>query len=94
MSDVFDDASAESEAGPPADDAPPEGARRPKRGQPAHRDAELLVKRALDTVNSARPMPLSASVMINRDEVAELLEEAIARLPEELRAARWLLKER
>ena len=39
-------------------------------------------------------MPLSASVMINRDEVLELLEDAIERLPDELRAARWLLKER
>ena len=39
-------------------------------------------------------MPLSASVMINRDEVLELLDEAIERLPDELRAARWLLKER
>jgi F0F1-type ATP synthase membrane subunit b/b' len=45
-------------------------------------------------VAGARPMPLSASVMINRDEVVEMLEEAIARLPDELRAARWLLKER
>ena len=32
--------------------------------------------------------------MINRDEVLELIEEGIARLPEELRSARWLLKER
>ena len=32
--------------------------------------------------------------MINRDEVLDLVEDAIARLPEELRAARWLLKER
>ena len=32
--------------------------------------------------------------MINKDEVLELLDEAIERLPEELRAARWLLKER
>ena len=32
--------------------------------------------------------------MINRDEVLELLDEAIVRFPEELRAARWLLKER
>jgi cell division septum initiation protein DivIVA len=39
-------------------------------------------------------MPLSSSVMINREEVLELLEEAIERLPDELRAARWLLKER
>ena len=39
-------------------------------------------------------MPLSSSVMINKDEVLELLDEALDRLPEELRAARWLLKER
>ncbi len=45
-------------------------------------------------IAGARPMPLSSSVMINKDEVLELLEEAIARLPDELRAARWLLKER
>jgi cell division septum initiation protein DivIVA len=33
-------------------------------------------------------------VMLNRDEVLELVEEALSRLPEELRAARWLLRER
>jgi cell division septum initiation protein DivIVA len=32
--------------------------------------------------------------MINKEEVLELLDDAIERLPEELRAARWLLKER
>ncbi len=32
--------------------------------------------------------------MISKEEVLELIDEAIARLPEELRAARWLLKER
>ena len=32
--------------------------------------------------------------MISKEEVLELLDEALARLPEELRAARWLLKER
>ena len=57
-------------------------------------DAEQLLRRVLEVVSSARPMPLSSSVMINRDEVVELLEESIARLPDELRAARWLLKER
>ena len=57
-------------------------------------DAEQMLRRLHDIVASARPMPLSTSVMINRDEVLELLEEAIERLPEELRAARWLLKER
>ncbi len=39
-------------------------------------------------------MPLSASSMISKDEVLELLDEALTQLPEELRAARWLLKER
>jgi len=45
-------------------------------------------------ISGARPMPLSSSVMINKDEVLELLDEALSRLPDELRAARWLLKER
>ena len=55
---------------------------------------DALLRRASDLIGSARPMPLSASVMINKEEVLDLLGEAIERLPEELRAARWLLKER
>jgi hypothetical protein len=57
-------------------------------------DAEELLRRVADLVSSARPMPLSASAMINKEEVLELLEEALARLPEELKEARWLRKER
>lgn len=57
-------------------------------------DAEQMLRRLHELVASARPMPLSTSVMINRDEVLELLDETIERLPDELRAARWLLKER
>ncbi len=56
--------------------------------------SEQLFRRVAELIAGARPMPLSASVMINKDEVLELLEEAISRLPDELRAARWLLKER
>lgn len=75
---------------PPAEPAP---AGRTRAAHPTT-DAEVLLRRVLDVISTARPMPLSSSVMINRDEVAEMLEEAIGRLPEELRAARWLLKER
>ena len=57
-------------------------------------DVETILHRVADVVSNARPMPLSASVMINRDEVLELVEEALSRLPEELRSARWLLRER
>jgi cell division septum initiation protein DivIVA len=63
-------------------------------GQYAGTDVETLLHRVADLIGNARPMPLSASVMINRDEVLELVEEALSRLPEELRAARWLLRER
>ena len=48
----------------------------------------------LDLINGAPKMPLSSTVRLEKDEVVELLEEAIARLPEEMRQARWLLKER
>ena len=57
-------------------------------------DAEALVGRALDVVHSAKAMPLSASVLISRDEVVALLSSALERMPDELRQARWLLKER
>ena len=57
-------------------------------------DAETLFRRVLEIVSNAKSMPLSSSVMITKDEVVELLDEGIARLPTELREARWMLKER
>ena len=57
-------------------------------------DAEELLRRVADLIAAARPMPLSASAMINKDEGLELLDEALERLPDELREARWLRKER
>lgn len=57
-------------------------------------DTEALLLRMRELVETARPMPLSASVLIARDEFLELLEDALSGLPEELRRARWLLKER
>ncbi|MBK6857409.1 MAG: hypothetical protein IPG97_12915 [Microthrixaceae bacterium] len=62
------------------------------RNQP---DTETLLLRVLDLVDAARPIPLSASAKINnKEEVVELLQEAINRLPTELRDARWLRKQR
>jgi F0F1-type ATP synthase membrane subunit b/b' len=74
------------------DDLELEGVEEP--GVYAGTDVETILHRVADAIGNARPMPLSASVMINRDEVLELVEEALSRLPEELRAARWLLRER
>jgi vacuolar-type H+-ATPase subunit H len=57
-------------------------------------DTEVLLKRVVELINNAKSMPLSASVLISKDEVVELLESAIEKLPDELRQARWMLKER
>ena len=57
-------------------------------------DAETLIRQALDVVMTAKPMPLSASVLVSREELLDLLEGALTRLPEEIRQARWLLRER
>ena len=57
-------------------------------------DAEALIGRSLDLVNSAKTMPLSASVLLSRGDLVQLLALALDRLPDELREARWLLKER
>ena len=57
-------------------------------------DAEGCLQRAIDLVSTARTMPLSASVLVDRQDLVELLEAALDRLPDELRRARWLLRER
>jgi F0F1-type ATP synthase membrane subunit b/b' len=62
--------------------------------QHPHPDTETLLKRLIEVVNNAKPLPMSATVRITKDEVLELLEEALDSLPEELRQARWMLKER
>jgi len=54
---------------------------------------EDLVRQAIDMVATAKAMPLSASVLVSRDEVIDLLEAALDRMPDELRQARWLLRE-
>ena len=57
-------------------------------------DTQAILVQLQETLDAARSMPLSASVMVNREEFGELLQDAIDGLPEELRQARWLLKER
>ena len=75
----------------PAPGGAPGGSPPPAYRQP---QAEALIRQAIELVEAARPMPLSASSIINKDEVLAPLRQAVAGLPEELKAARWLLKER
>lgn len=55
---------------------------------------EDLLRQAVDMVASARRAPLSASVLLPRDDLLEVLQRALEALPDELRQARWLLRER
>lgn len=57
-------------------------------------DAEMLLRRVIDIVYNAPTVPLSNSRRVDADELIELLDEALVRLPDELREARWMLKER
>ena len=67
----------------------------PTPGGDGYPDSETLLRRVAEIINNAKSMPLSSSVLLNnKDEVLELLEEALERLPTELRQARWMLKER
>ena len=55
---------------------------------------ESVLHHLLDLIAAAKSMPLSSSVMVSRDEVTSLVQSALDSLPEELRQARWLLRER
>jgi hypothetical protein len=57
-------------------------------------DIEALIHLAIDIVNQAKPLPMSTSIRISRDELLDVLESALRVLPEEIREARWALRDR
>jgi len=55
--------------------------------------AELLEELIFE-VENARTVPLSSNVMVSQEEMLDRLHEAAEELPEELRSARWMVRER
>jgi F0F1-type ATP synthase membrane subunit b/b' len=47
-----------------------------------------------EMVRDAKSMPLSSSALLNRDEVLDMLKEMQETLPEEIKQARWIVKDR
>ncbi len=88
--DRYDDHYDEPDGYEEIDDEYPD----PEQGTGYVGDAETWLRRAIDIVANAPTMPLSSSPRIDRDEVVELLDRALASMPDELRQARWMLKER
>ena len=57
-------------------------------------DAQAKLDQLVEMVESAKSMPLSASVLVNKTEMLTLLDELRASLPDELREAQWVIKDR
>lgn len=52
------------------------------------------IDQLIERVEVAKAMPLSANVLVDREESLDLLHRLRSSLPDELRAARWMVRER
>jgi hypothetical protein len=57
-------------------------------------DLSARLEQLEELVREAKSMPLSSSVLINREEVLELIAEMKEALPEEIKRARWIVRDR
>jgi cell division septum initiation protein DivIVA len=57
-------------------------------------DAITLIEKLHDLLDEARPLPLTDQVRVDPDEINELLDAIRATIPEEVKQARWIVKER
>lgn len=57
-------------------------------------ESEQVLQRLRELIDRAPNVMMSNTPRVSREELLDLVDEALVRLPEELRAARWLLKER
>ena len=64
------------------------------RAQHARRDIESDLRELIELVVNAKQMPLSNSALIPREEFLGLLEQAQRDIPDEIREARWALRDR
>ena len=53
-----------------------------------------LIDRLEDIIANGRKVPLTGSVMLQEQKIYEVIDELRAALPEELKQARWIVKER
>jgi F0F1-type ATP synthase membrane subunit b/b' len=63
-------------------------------GEARTEDTEGSLLRMRELLESSGTVPFSSSPRVNRDDLLTLIDDALEHLPEELKQARWLLKER
>src|SRR3954453_23421156 len=57
-------------------------------------DVLVLIDKLDDLVHNAKAVPLTDQVRIDRGEISDILDQMPATIPEEIKQARWIVKER
>ena len=57
-------------------------------------DVLVLIDKLDDLVHNAKQVPLTDQVRVDKDEIYDLLDQMRATIPEEIKQARWIVKER
>ena len=57
-------------------------------------DVLVLIAKLDDLVHNAKAVPLTDQVRLDREEIYEILDQMRATIPEEIKQARWIVKER
>ena len=57
-------------------------------------DVLVLIDKLDDLVHNARQVPLTDQVRVDKEEIYDILDQMRATIPEEIKQARWIVKER
>src|SRR5680860_1338196 len=57
-------------------------------------DVLVLIDKLDDTVHNSKPVPLTDQVRVDKEEIYDILDQMRATIPEEIKQARWIVKER
>jgi F0F1-type ATP synthase membrane subunit b/b' len=57
-------------------------------------DFLVLIDKLDDLVHNAKQVPLTDQVRVDKEEIYDLLDQMRATIPEEIKQARWIVKER
>ena len=57
-------------------------------------DVLVLIDKLDDTVHNAKQVPLTDTVRVDKEEIYDILDQMRATIPEEIKQARWIVKER
>jgi cell division septum initiation protein DivIVA len=57
-------------------------------------DVLVLVDKLDDLVHNAKPVPLTDQVRVDKEEINDILDQMRATIPEEIKQARWIVKDR